>query len=140
MIFLFSSTVLSYGNFSRGLRGGPYLYCLPPLPVLLDAGADGAAAAVFFRACLRGGGEGLRRAGAAGAAAGLFRLAGEAEKELVGCSGTPAQAEKEAECRHVTEKEAECPDRHSPEEEAVEEAECPDTPEEEETEASSSEG
>ena len=45
---------LLYGNFSRGLRDdGPYLYCLPPLVVLLDAGADGAAAAsVFFRACL----------------------------------------------------------------------------------------
>ena len=52
------------------------------------------------------------------------------------------QAEKEAECRHAPEKEpAECPDRHSPEEEAVEEAECPDSPEEEEeAEASSSEG
>ena len=53
----------------------------------------------------------------------------------------PAQAEKEAECRHAPEKEpVECPDRHSPEE-AVEEAECPDSPEEEEeAEASSSEG
>ena len=62
-------------------------------------------------------------------------LAGEAEKEeAAGCSGAPAQAEKEAECRHV------CPDLHSPEEEAVEEAECPDSPEEEEAEASSSEG
>ena len=51
------------------------------------------------------------------------------------------QAEKEAECRHALEKEAECPDRHSPEEEAVEEAECPDSrEEEEEAEASSSEG
>ena len=69
-------------------------------------------------------------------------LAGEAEKEeAAGCSGAPAQAEKEAECCHVPEKEAECPDRHSPEEEAVEEAECPDSPEEEEeAEASSSEG
>ena len=69
-------------------------------------------------------------------------LAGEAEKEeAAGCSGAPAQAEKEAECRHAPEKEAECPDRHSPEEEAVEEAECPDSPEEEEeVEASSSEG
>ena len=68
-------------------------------------------------------------------------LAGEAEKEeAAGCSGAPAQAEKEAECRHAPEKEAECPDRHSPEEEAVEEAECPDSPEEEEEEASSSEG
>ena len=73
-------------------------------------------------------------------------LAGEAEKEeAAGCSGAPAQAEKEAECRHASEKEAECrhacPDRHSPEEEAVEEAECPDSPEEEEeAEASSSEG
>ena len=48
----------------------------------------------------------------------------------------PAQAEKEAECRHVPEKEAECPD-HSPEEEA----ECHDSlEEEEEAEASSSEG
>ena len=66
--------VLSYGNFSGVFREGPNLYCLPPLAaVLLDAGrADGAAAAVFFP-CLRGGGEGLRRAGAAGAAAGLFR-------------------------------------------------------------------
>ena len=65
-------------------------------------------------------------------------LAGEAEEEeAAGCSGAPAQAEKEAECRHAPEKEAECPDRHSPEEEAVEEAECPDLPEEEE--ASSSE-
>ena len=61
-------------------------------------------------------------------------LADEAEKEEAGCSGTPAQAEKEAECHHA------CPDRHSPEEEAVEEAECPDSPEEEEAEASSSEG
>ena len=73
-------------------------------------------------------------------------LAGEAEKEeAAGCSGAPAQAEKEAECRHAPEKEAECrhacPDHHSPEEEAVEEAECPDLPEEEEeVEASSSEG
>ena len=52
--------------------------------------------------------------------------------------GAPAQAEKEAECRHAPEKErAECPDRHSP----VEEAECPDSPEEEEEAvASSSEG
>ena len=58
-------------------------------------------------------------------------LAGEAEKkETAGCSGAPAQAEKEAECRHAPEKEAECPD-HSPEEEA----ECPYSPE-----ASSSEG
>ena len=73
-------------------------------------------------------------------------LAGEAEKEeAAGCSGAPAQAEKEAECRHAPEKEAECrhacPDRHSPEEEAVEKAECPDSPEkEEEAGASSSEG
>ena len=46
------------------------------------------------------------------------------------------------ECRHALEKEpVECPDRHSPEEEAVEEAECPDSPEEEEeAEASSLEG
>ena len=119
------------------------MYCLPPLVVLLDAGAEGAAAAsVFFRACLRGGGEGLRRAGAAEAAAGVFALAGEAEKEeAAGCSGAPAQAEKEVQCRHAPEKGAECPDRHSPEEEAVEEAECPDSPEqEEEAEASSSEG
>ena len=28
-------------------------------------------------------------------------LADEAEKEEVGCSGAPAQAEKEAECRHA---------------------------------------
>ena len=64
-------------------------------------------------------------------------LAGEAEKEEAGgCSGMSAQAEKEAECRHAPEKEAECPD-HSPEEEA----ECPNSPEEEEeVEASSSEG
>lgn len=63
-------------------------------------------------------------------------LADEAEKEEVGCSGTPAQEEKEAKCRHAQEKEAECPD-HSPEEEV----ECPDSPEEEEeVEASSSEG
>ena len=48
----------------------------------------------------------------------------------------PAQAEKEAECRHASEKEAECPD-HSLEEEA----ECPDSPEEEEeAEASNSAG
>ena len=69
-------------------------------------------------------------------------LADEAEKEEAGCSGAPAQAEKEAEGRHAPEKEpAECPDRHSPEEEAVEDAECPDSPEEEEeAEASSSEG
>ena len=65
-------------------------------------------------------------------------LAGEAEKEEAGgCSGVPAQAE----CRHAPEKEAECPDRQSAEEEAVEEAECPDSPEEEEeAQASSSEG
>ena len=80
-------------------------------------------------------------------------LAGEAEKEdAAGCSRAPAQAEKEAKCRHAPEKEAECrhapekepaegPDRHSSSEEAVEEAECPDSPEEEEeAEASSSEG
>ena len=69
-------------------------------------------------------------------------LAGEAEKEeAAGFSGVPAQAEKEAECRHAPEKEAQCPDRHSPKEEAVEDAECPDSPEEEEeAEASSSEG
>ena len=63
-------------------------------------------------------------------------LADEVEKEEAGCSGAPAQAEKEAECRHAPEKEADCPD-HSSEEEA----ECPDSPEEEEeAEASSSEG
>ena len=63
-------------------------------------------------------------------------LADEAEKEEAGCSGASAQAEKEAECRHTPEKEAECPD-HSPKEEA----ECLDSPEEEEeAEASSSEG
>ena len=85
-------------------------------------------------------------------------LAGEAEKEEAGgCSGAPAQAEKEAECRHAPEKEVECPDhspeeevecRHVPEKEAEypdhspeEEAECPYSPEEEEeAEASSSEG
>ena len=83
-------------------------------------------------------------------------LAGEAEKEdAAGCSGAPAQVEKEAECHNAPEKEAEChhapekeaecrhafPDRHLPEEEEVEEAECPDSPEqEEEAEASSSEG
>ena len=49
-------------------------------------------------------------------------LADEAEKEEAGYSGAPVQAEKEAEC----------PDRHSPEEEAVEEVEFPDSPEEEE--------
>jgi hypothetical protein len=65
-------------------------------------------------------------------------LADEAEKKEAGCSSVPAQAEKEAECRHAPEKEAECPD-HSPEEEAEEEAECPYSPEEEEeAEASSS--
>ena len=68
-------------------------------------------------------------------------LADEAEKEEAGCSGAPAQAEKEAECRHTPEKEAACPDRHSAKEEAGEEGECPDSPEEEEeAEASSSEG
>ena len=66
-------------------------------------------------------------------------LAGEAEKEEAsGCSGAPAQAEKEAECRHAPEKEAECPD-HSPEEEAEEEAEeeveCPYSPEPSSSEA-----
>ena len=66
-------------------------------------------------------------------------LVNKAEKEEAGCSGAPAQAEKEAECRHAPEKEAECPD-HSPEEEAKEEAQCPDSPEEEEEEASISEG
>ena len=64
-------------------------------------------------------------------------LADEAEKEEAGCSGAPALAEKEAECRHTPEKEAECPD-HSPEEEA---AECPYSSEEkEEAESSSLEG
>ena len=63
-------------------------------------------------------------------------LADEAEKENDGCSSASAQAEKEAECHHAPENEAECLD-HSPEEEA----ECPDSPEEEEeVEASSSEG
>ena len=39
--------------------------------------------------------------------AGLFLLAGEVEKEeAAGCKGALAQAEKEAECRHVPEKEA----------------------------------
>ena len=37
-------------------------------------------------------------------------LADEAEKEEAGCPGAPALAEKEAECRHAQEKEAECPD------------------------------
>lgn len=66
-------------------------------------------------------------------------LVDEAEKEeAAGCSGAPAQAEKEAECRHVSEKEVECPD-HSPEE--AEEEAGPDSPEEEEeAEESSSEG
>ena len=41
--------------------------------------------------------------------------------------GMPAQAEKEAECRHAPEKEDECPD-HSSEEEVEEEAECPYSP------------
>ena len=64
-------------------------------------------------------------------------LAGEAEKEeAAGCSGAPAQAEKEAECRHAPEKEAQCPDRHSPEEEA----EFPNSPEEEEEAEVSSSG
>ena len=57
-------------------------------------------------------------------------------EEAGGCSGAPAQVEKEAECRHASEKEAECPDP-SPEE-AEEEAECPDSPEEEEEEAEAS--
>ena len=67
-------------------------------------------------------------------------LAGEAEKEEASCLGAPAQADKEAECRHAPEKEAdECPD-HSPEEEAEcrhapeKEAECPDHSLEEEAE------
>ena len=64
--------------------------------------------------------------------------ADEAKKEEAGCSGAPTQAEKEAECHHAPEKEAECPDHSS--EEAEEEVECPDSPEEEEAEASSSEG
>ena len=34
-------------------------------------------------------------------------LADQAEKEEAGCSGAPAQAEKEAQCRHAPEKEAE---------------------------------
>ena len=67
---MFFSWLLSYGNFSGVFREGSYLYCLPPLAVLLDAGADGAAAAIF--PFLRGGGEGLRRAGAAGVAEGLL--------------------------------------------------------------------
>ena len=57
--------------------------------------------------------------------------ANKAEKEEAGCLGAPAQAKKEALCRHTPEKEVECPD-HSPEEE---EAECPYSPE-----ASNSEG
>ena len=61
-------------------------------------------------------------------------LADEAEKEEAGCSGAPAQAEKEAECCHAPEKEAECPD-HSPEEEAEEVAECPYSPEPSSSEA-----
>ena len=62
-------------------------------------------------------------------------LASEAEKEeAAGYSGALAQAEKEAECRHAPEKEAECPD-HSPEEEAEEEAECPYSPEPSSSEA-----
>ena len=61
-------------------------------------------------------------------------LADEAEKEEAGCSGAPALAEKEADCRHAPEKEAECPD-HSPEEEAEEEAECPYSPEPSSSEA-----
>ena len=68
-------------------------------------------------------------------------LAGEAEKEeAAGCSGAPAQAEKEAECRHASEKEAEC--CHAPEKEeaggcsgalaqAEKEAECRHAPEKE---------
>ena len=130
-IVSFSSSDLSYGNFSRGLRDdGPYLYCLPPLVVLLDAGADGAAAAsVFFVLAYEAEEKeydapeqpGRRRVSSA--------LAGEAEKEeAAGCSGAPVQAEKEAECRHTPKKEAECrhacPDCHSPEEEVVEEAEA----------------
>ena len=78
-------------------------------------------------------------------------LAYEVEKEEAGCSGASARAE----CGHALKEPAEGPDRHSPEEEAVEEAECPDSPEEEaveeaecpdlpeeeeEAEASSSEG
>ena len=46
-------------------------------------------------------------------------LADEAEKEEAGCSGASVQAETEVECRHASEKEAECPD-YSPEEEAEE--------------------
>ena len=61
-------------------------------------------------------------------------LADEAETEEAGCSGALALAEKEAECRHAPEKEAECPD-HSPEEEAEEEAECPYSPESSSSEA-----
>ena len=57
-------------------------------------------------------------------------LADEAEKEEPGCSSAPALAEKEVECRHAPEKEAECPD-HSPEEEA----ECPYSPEPSSSEA-----
>ena len=57
-------------------------------------------------------------------------LADEAEKEEAGCSGALALAEKEAECRHAPEKEAECPD-HSPEDEA----ECPYSPEPSSSEA-----
>ena len=78
-------------------------------------------------------------------------LADKAKKGEAGSSGTPTQAEKEAECRHAPEKEAECPG-HSPEEEVEcrhapeKEAECPDHSSEEEAdcpyspEPSSSEG
>ena len=68
-------------------------------------------------------------------------LADEEKKEEAGCSGASAQAEKGAECRHALQKEpVECPDHHSPVEEAVEEAEGPDLLEEEEAEAASSGG
>ena len=67
----FGSLMSSFRHRHGVFREGLNLYLLPPLAVLLDAGrADGAD--VFFP-CLRGGVEGLRRAGAAGAAADLFR-------------------------------------------------------------------
>src|SRR4051812_23831616 len=106
-----SSTLLSYGRGSRGLRdAGPYWCFLPAeLDVLLDVGAAEAADVVFL-CCLRvgaagaggaalfcpcGGGGGLGRAGAGeggGGAVGFMGCAGAGEGGggaggLMGCAG-----------------------------------------------------
>ena len=57
----FGSLMSSFRHRHGVFREGPNMYVLSPLVVLLDA--DRADEAVVFFTCLRGGGEGLRRAG-----------------------------------------------------------------------------